>query len=94
MERPVKRLTKSIDFLGSDTRAGADTSLTDLSGRLGVSEFHLQRVFGEWAGVSPKRFMQFISKERALAAADVEPMLAETLICVQTDPSTCRGPWN
>jgi AraC family transcriptional regulator of adaptative response/methylated-DNA-[protein]-cysteine methyltransferase len=48
--------------------AGADTSLAALSGRLGVSEFHLQRVFGEWAGVSPKRFMQFISKERALAA--------------------------
>lgn len=48
--------------------AGADTSLAELSGRLGVSEFHLQRVFGEWAGVSPKRFLQFISKERALAA--------------------------
>jgi AraC family transcriptional regulator, regulatory protein of adaptative response / methylated-DNA-[protein]-cysteine methyltransferase len=43
-------------------------TLSMLADRLGISEFHLQRVFTEWAGVSPKRFMQFISKERALAA--------------------------
>lgn len=48
--------------------ANETLSLAQLSSRLGVSEFHLQRVFGEWAGVSPKRFLQFISKERALAA--------------------------
>ena len=48
--------------------SGQAQSLGTLAGRLGVSEFHLQRVFSEWAGVSPKRFLQFISKERALAA--------------------------
>jgi AraC family transcriptional regulator of adaptative response/methylated-DNA-[protein]-cysteine methyltransferase len=47
---------------------GDELGLAALSDRLGVSEFHLQRVFSEWAGVSPKRFLQFISKERALAA--------------------------
>ncbi|WP_341648009.1 helix-turn-helix domain-containing protein [Thauera humireducens] len=34
---------------------------------------HLQRVFAEWAGISPKRFLQFLTKEYArhqLAAAD------------------------
>jgi AraC family transcriptional regulator of adaptative response/methylated-DNA-[protein]-cysteine methyltransferase len=51
---------------------GGDPSLARLSEELGVSEFHLQRVFGEWAGVSPKRFMQFVSKERALAALQTE----------------------
>jgi len=45
-----------------------NTALAGLAADLGVSEFHLQRVFSDWAGVSPKRFVQFISKERALAA--------------------------
>jgi AraC family transcriptional regulator, regulatory protein of adaptative response / methylated-DNA-[protein]-cysteine methyltransferase len=52
----------------AELASGEDTPLAALAGRLGVSEFHLQRVFSEWAGVSPKRFIQFISKERALAA--------------------------
>jgi AraC family transcriptional regulator of adaptative response/methylated-DNA-[protein]-cysteine methyltransferase len=67
--------------------AGADTSLAELSRRLGVSEFHLQRVFGEWAGVSPKRFMQFISKERALAALHSESdVLSATLAAGLSSP--------
>jgi AraC family transcriptional regulator of adaptative response/methylated-DNA-[protein]-cysteine methyltransferase len=67
--------------------AGADTSLAALSARLGVSEFHLQRVFGEWAGVSPKRFMQFISKERALAALRSEnDVLSATLAAGLSSP--------
>lgn len=67
--------------------AGADTSLAELSSRLGVSEFHLQRVFGEWAGVSPKRFMQFISKERALAALRSESdVLSATLSAGLSSP--------
>ena len=52
--------------------AGDAPSLATLAESLGVSEFHLQRVFSEWAGVSPKRFVQFISKERALAALKTE----------------------
>ncbi|HET9024283.1 MAG TPA: methylated-DNA--[protein]-cysteine S-methyltransferase [Burkholderiaceae bacterium] len=67
--------------------SGADTSLAELSTRLGVSEFHLQRVFGEWAGVSPKRFMQFISKERALAALRSESdVLSATLSAGLSSP--------
>jgi AraC family transcriptional regulator of adaptative response/methylated-DNA-[protein]-cysteine methyltransferase len=48
--------------------SGNAPTLAGLADRLGVSEFHLQRIFTEWAGVSPKRFLQFISKERALEA--------------------------
>ena len=67
--------------------AGADSSLAELARRLGVSEFRLQRVFGEWAGVSPKRFMQFISKERALAALRSEnDVLSATLSAGLSSP--------
>ncbi|MFM8696076.1 MAG: helix-turn-helix domain-containing protein, partial [Betaproteobacteria bacterium] len=45
----------------------AQLSLSELAQGLGLSEFHVQRVFQEWAGVSPKRFAQFLAKERAMA---------------------------
>ena len=43
-------------------------TLTELSSHIGMSEHHFQRVFSRWAGVSPKRFMQFLTKERAKQA--------------------------
>lgn len=42
-------------------------SLEDLSQYLGVSEFHVQRVFSEWVGLSPKQFLQYLTKESAKA---------------------------
>jgi AraC family transcriptional regulator of adaptative response/methylated-DNA-[protein]-cysteine methyltransferase len=80
------------------TSGGAPT-LATLADRLGVSEFHLQRVFSEWAGVSPKRFMQFISKERALAALRSErDVLSASLSAGMSSPGrlhdllvTCEG---
>ena len=32
-----------------------------------MSPFHLQRIFSEWAGISPKRFLQYVTKEHAKA---------------------------
>lgn len=43
-------------------------SLAEVAAATGLSEHHLQRVFSEWAGVSPKRFLQALTKERALRA--------------------------
>ncbi len=40
-------------------------SLEDVAASIGLSEFHFQRVFTRWAGVSPKRFLQFLTKESA-----------------------------
>lgn len=38
-------------------------SLADVAAHVGLSEFYLQRLFSEWVGISPKRFLQFLSKE-------------------------------
>ena len=43
-------------------------SLKQIADHIGFSEFYLQRVFTEWAGVSPKRFLQFVTKEHAKQA--------------------------
>lgn len=40
-------------------------SLEQLAAHVGLSEFHFQRVFTRWAGISPKRFLQFLTKESA-----------------------------
>jgi AraC family transcriptional regulator of adaptative response/methylated-DNA-[protein]-cysteine methyltransferase len=81
------------------TRGGDEPALATLAERLDVSEFHLQRVFSEWAGVSPKRFLQFISKERALAALRTErDVLSASLLAGLSSPGrlhdllvTCEG---
>lgn len=45
-------------------------SLSTLANYVGLSESHLQRLFTQWAGVSPKRFLQFITKEYAKTKLD------------------------
>ena len=40
-------------------------SLDALAQHLAVSPYHLQRVFKRWAGISPKRFLQFLTVEHA-----------------------------
>jgi AraC family transcriptional regulator of adaptative response/methylated-DNA-[protein]-cysteine methyltransferase len=39
--------------------------LKDISDHIGLSEFHLQRLFKRWVGISPKRFLQYLTKEHA-----------------------------
>jgi len=42
--------------------------LEELASALEVSESHLQRVFSAWAGVSPKRFLQVLTRDAAVTA--------------------------
>ena len=53
----------AIRFVRS--HAGAQPSLDEIARHVGLSASHLQRVFSEWAGISPKRFLQFLTKENA-----------------------------
>ena len=39
--------------------------LEEVAAEIGLSEYHFQRLFTRWAGVSPKRFLQFLTKEGA-----------------------------
>lgn len=40
-------------------------SLHELARHLGLSSFHTQRLFSRWAGVSPKRFLQYLTATHA-----------------------------
>lgn len=53
----------AIRFVRS--HAGAQPSLDEIACHVNLSASHLQRLFSEWAGISPKRFLQFLTKEHA-----------------------------
>lgn len=40
-------------------------SLEEIASHIHLSPFHFQRLFREWAGVSPKKFLQYISVQHA-----------------------------
>ena len=52
--------------------------LEDVAASIGLSEYHFQRLFTRWAGVSPKRFLQFLTKEGAKDLLDQSENLLET----------------
>lgn len=56
-------VAEAIRFLQQN--AGRQPGLDALAAHTGLSAFHLQRVFSQWAGISPKRFLQFLTKEHA-----------------------------
>ncbi len=39
--------------------------LDEIAGHLNISPFHLQRTFKDWVGISPKRFLQFLTIDHA-----------------------------
>jgi len=51
-------------------------SLAELARHCGLSEFHFQKMFKRWVGISPKRFSQYLSKEyiKTLLDEGIKPL--------------------
>jgi AraC family transcriptional regulator, regulatory protein of adaptative response / methylated-DNA-[protein]-cysteine methyltransferase len=58
-----ERIEKAITFLQGNFKDQPD--LDEVAKQVFLSPFHFQRLFTRWAGVSPKKFVQFISVEYA-----------------------------
>ena len=79
---------KGIRFLTANFRN--QPSLEDTAAHLHLSPFHFQRVFTEWAGISPKKFVQFLTMEalkkevnrteNLIAAADTVGLSAQSRV--------------
>ncbi len=63
-----ERIEKAIQFLAENFHS--QPSLKDIAGNIHVSEYHFQRLFSRWVGISPKRFLQFLTKEYAKTLLD------------------------
>jgi AraC family transcriptional regulator, regulatory protein of adaptative response / methylated-DNA-[protein]-cysteine methyltransferase len=61
--RDYARIARAIGFLREN--AAAQPDLAAAARQAELSEHHFQRLFTRWAGVSPKRFLQFLTVEDA-----------------------------
>jgi AraC family transcriptional regulator, regulatory protein of adaptative response / methylated-DNA-[protein]-cysteine methyltransferase len=56
-----QRIEQAIKYLEANFHRQPD--LDEVAEKVHVSPFHFQRMFTEWAGISPKRFLQYLTVE-------------------------------
>jgi AraC family transcriptional regulator of adaptative response/methylated-DNA-[protein]-cysteine methyltransferase len=71
-----RRIEQAILYLEDHYKQ--QPSLEEVASNIGLSEYHFQRLFTRWAGVSPKRFLQFLTKEGAKELLDKSENLLDT----------------
>lgn len=57
------RIQEAISYIHKNFKQ--QPGLEEIAAKIHLSPFHFQRLFTEWAGVSPKKFLQYISVEHA-----------------------------
>lgn len=58
-----ERIARAIQYI--ETHHLRQPDLAELAEHVHLSPFHFQRLFSRWAGISPQRFMRFLTKEYA-----------------------------
>ncbi len=72
-----ERIAEAIQYISGHFREQPD--LDEIAEQVHMSPFHFQRMFREWAGVSPKKFQQFLSLDYAKSIIkDPQNNLADT----------------
>ena len=56
-----EKIAKAIEFITTNVKQ--QPSLFEVAEEVSISQFHFQRLFSEWAGVSPKKFLQYITAD-------------------------------
>ncbi|MBN9298296.1 MAG: methylated-DNA--[protein]-cysteine S-methyltransferase [Filimonas sp.] len=54
-----QRIAEAIQYIRTNFKE--QPSLDDIAANVHLSPFHFQRMFTEWAGVSPKKFLQYLT---------------------------------
>lgn len=57
------KIAKAIQYIVLNFKNQPE--LNEIAESVNMSSFHFQRIFTEWAGVSPKKFLQFVSIDHA-----------------------------
>ncbi|SBS28740.1 Bifunctional transcriptional activator/DNA repair enzyme Ada [Marinomonas aquimarina] len=74
--RDYQRIQQAIEFIVAHKTE--QPSLEAIAQSVHLSPFHFQRMFQHWAGVSPKKFMQFLSVEHAKTLLGSNKTLQQT----------------
>jgi AraC family transcriptional regulator of adaptative response/methylated-DNA-[protein]-cysteine methyltransferase len=70
-----ERIEKAIGYISGNFKDQPD--LDEVAKQVYLSPFHFQRLFKEWAGVTPKKFLQYISLEHAKQLLQKKQSLAD-----------------
>jgi len=70
------RVARAIEYL--ERHAGNQPTLAEVAAQVELSEFHFQRMFHRWAGVTPKAFLQALTLRQAKALLAEEKSLLDT----------------
>lgn len=62
------RIAKAIQYIQENFKE--QPSLEEIAEKVHLSPFHFQRLFNDWAGVSPKKFLQYTSVQYAKNVLD------------------------
>jgi AraC family transcriptional regulator of adaptative response/methylated-DNA-[protein]-cysteine methyltransferase len=57
------RIAKAIEYIRDNFKQQPD--LTEVAGIVNLSPYHFQKLFTDWAGVSPKKFLQYLTVKYA-----------------------------
>lgn len=69
-----ERIAKAVLYVTS--RVGCQPTLGEIAAHINLSPYHFQRLFSRWTGVTPKRFLQVLTIERAKQLLkDAKPLL-------------------
>jgi len=71
-----QRIAEAIEYIRDHFRE--QPSLEEVAARVHLSPFHFQRLFSEWAGTTPKKFLQYISLEHARQLLSEQATLFDT----------------
>jgi len=58
-----ERIAEAINYIKLNFKDQPD--LNEVAEKVNLSQFHFQRLFTDWAGISPKKFLQYLSLEHA-----------------------------
>ena len=60
-ELNYNRVADAIRYITSNYKQ--QPTLEEVAAQVNLSPFHFQRIFTDWAGISPKKFLQFLTVE-------------------------------
>jgi AraC family transcriptional regulator of adaptative response/methylated-DNA-[protein]-cysteine methyltransferase len=81
-----QRIEQAIQYLQDNFQRQPD--LDEVAASVHLSPFHFQRIFSDWAGISPKRFLQYLTtgylKEKLQASRSIEEAAVEAGLSSQS----------
>lgn len=78
--RDFARIARAIHYI--DSRFREQPKLAAIASHAGLSEFHFNRLFRRWAGVTPKQYLAFVTGNAAKGALLTHPSVLDAAYSV------------